>query len=64
MPVLERADAIMASDPRGALEMLSTVVNGGKGMAMDRHERAYFLLLRAEAEYMCGMPSGAGYLSG
>lgn len=56
MPVLERADAIMASDPRGALEMLSTVVNGGKGMAMDRHERAYFLLLRAEAEYMCGMP--------
>lgn len=56
MPVLEKADALMASDPQGALEMLSAVVNGGKGMTMDRHERAYFLLLRAEAEYMCWMP--------
>lgn len=55
MPLLEKADSLMAEDPQAALDVLASVANGTDA-GMDRHERAYFLLLRTEAEYRCGMP--------
>lgn len=53
MSVLDKADSLMADNPRAAMEILATVANG-KDTRLSRQERAYFLLLRTEADYRCG----------
>ena len=45
----------MASDPQAARQVLSSVADG-KDIRMSRAERAYYLLLVAEADYLCGEP--------
>ena len=54
-PLLETADSLMASDPQAARQVLSSVADG-KDIRMSRAERAYYLLLVAEADYLCGEP--------
>ena len=54
-PLLETADSLMASDPQAARQVLSSV-GDGKDIRMSRAERAYYLLLVAEADYLCGEP--------
>ncbi len=54
-PQLETADSLMASDPQAARQVLSSVADG-KDIRMSRAERAYYLLLVAEADYLCGEP--------
>ena len=54
-PLLETADSLMASDPQAARQVLSSVADG-KDVRMSRAERAYYLLLVAEADYLCGEP--------
>lgn len=53
MAMLDRADSLMADNPRAAMEVLTAVANG-KDTRLSRQERAYFLLLRTEADYWCG----------
>lgn len=54
-PLLETADSLMASEPQAARQVLSSVADG-KDIRMSRAERAYYLLLVAEADYLCGEP--------
>ena len=54
-PLLETADSLMASDPQAARQVLSSVADG-KDIRMSRAERAYYLLLVGEADYLCGEP--------
>ena len=54
-PLLETADSLMASDPQAARQVLSSVADG-KDIRMSRAERAYYLLLVAESDYLCGEP--------
>ena len=54
-PLLETADSLMASDPQAARQVLSSVADGND-IRMSRAERAYYLLLVAEADYLCGEP--------
>lgn len=54
-PLLETADSLMASDPQAARQVLSSVADG-KDIRMSRAERAYYLLLVVEADYLCGEP--------
>lgn len=54
-PLLETVDSLMASDPQAARQVLSSVADG-KDIRMSRAERAYYLLLVAEADYLCGEP--------
>lgn len=54
-PLLETADSLMASDPQAARQVLSSV-GEGKDIRMSRAERAYYLLLVAESDYLCGEP--------
>ena len=55
MPLLETADSLMLSDPDAARQMLLSVEQG-TDLRMNRSERAYYLLLMAEADYLCGQP--------
>ncbi len=55
MPLLEAADSLMLSDPDAARQMLLSVEQG-TDLRMNRSERAYYLLLMAEADYLCGQP--------
>lgn len=52
MPLLETADSLMLSDPDAARQMLLSVEQG-TDLRMNRSERAYYLLLMAEADYLC-----------
>ena len=54
-PLLETADSLMASDPQAARQVLSSVADG-KDIRMSRAERAYYLLLVAASDYLCGEP--------
>ena len=54
-PLLETADSLMALEPQAARQVLSSVADG-KDIRMSRAERAYYLLLVAEADYLCGEP--------
>ena len=51
MPLLETADSLMLSDPDAARQMLLSVEQG-TDLRMSRSERAYYLLLMAEADYL------------
>lgn len=55
MPLLETADSLMLSDPDAARQMLLSVEQG-TDLRMSRSERAYYLLLMAEADYLCEKP--------
>ena len=55
MPLLETADSLMLSDPDAARQMLLSVEQG-TDLRMNRSERAYYLLLMAEADYLCEKP--------
>ena len=52
MPLLQTADSLMRSDPDAARQMLLSVEQG-TDLRMNRSERAYYLLLMAEADYLC-----------
>ena len=54
-PLLETADSLMASDPQAARQVLSSVADG-KDIRMSRAERAYYLLIVGESDYLCGEP--------
>lgn len=55
MPLLQTADSLMRSDPDAARQMLLSVEQG-TDLRMSRSERAYYLLLMAEADYLCEKP--------
>lgn len=55
MPLLQTADSLMLSDPDAAMQMLLSVEQG-TDLRMSRSERAYYLLLMAEADYLCEKP--------
>ena len=52
MPLLQTADSLMLSDPDAAMQMLLSVEQG-TDLRMSRSERAYYLLLMVEADYLC-----------
>ena len=52
MPLLETADSLMLSDPDAARQMLLSV-DQVSDLRMNHSARAYYLLLMAEAYYLC-----------
>ena len=49
------ADSLMTADPQAALDTLKTI-DSSDAASLPRADRAYYTLLRTEAEYKCYMP--------